>query len=432
MICEMSLIVYDTSLSWSVGTFIHVIILYTICLHFFASIIFQRKETICTFIQHCPYLLIWSATGSPQILLAEFEDPDSLGSKNMTSTCQIGAHHMAVGPGKEVQFMSPATELLGQRGMLKKQLQEDGYLYLQQVLPKDLVSAARQAVLAALESSGMVLKGQDGKLNPDVKCDTDQGAVPASLARCPEMLALVESDALKRVMQEILDADVETLDHKWLRAVGQGENSGFHTDSVYLNKGSREGLTCWIPLGDVDLSLGGLCVVGRSHCDARFARVRQTYSEIDVETAGISGTGWFSEDPHEILSYGCPLLTSSFRMTDLVVFRLDTMHGSLSNGSQPGEIRISCDTRWYASNDPSGIDARYMGENPIGTAKWWVNRHNKEMFPTSMDEAKIAWGLGTSWLVLSLWDENSIHICLGAVPHFWVSFIWRNSDRGCV
>eukprot|EP00435_Cladocopium_sp_Y103_P062236 s1365_g23.t2 len=280
---------------------------------------------------------------------------------------------------KEVQLMRPATELLGRKG-LQQQLKDDGYLYLQQVLPRDLVAAARKAVLAALEESGMVLKGENGKLNPEANCATDQGAVPASLARSPEMLALVESDELKQLMQEILGSEaVQTLDHKWLRAVGRGENSGFHTDSVYLNKGSREGLTCWIPLGDVDLRLGGLCVVGRSHCDPSFDKVRQTYSAIDVETAGIRGTGWFTEDPHEILSYGCPLLTAPFSMTDMVVFRLDTMHGSLSNGSQPGEVRISCDTRWYDANDPDGVDARYMGENPVGTATWWVNRHNKEV-----------------------------------------------------
>ena len=318
----------------------------------------------------------------------------------MTSmSCRIGAHEMAVGPDKQVQFMRPATDLLGQKGMLQERLKEDGYLYLQQVLPRDLVQRARKAVLASLELSGVALKGEDGKLNPDADWATDQGAVPASLARCPEMLALVESDELKYLMQEILDSpSVQTLDHKWLRAVGPGENSGFHTDSVYLNKGSREGLTCWIPLGDVNLRLGGLCVVGRSHCDPSFEKVRQTYSAIDVETAGIRGTGWFTEDPLEVLSYGCPLLTAPFTMTDIVVFRLDTMHGSLSNGS-PGEVRISCDTRWYDANDPNGVDMRYMGENPVGTATWWVNRHNKEFFPSSMEEAKSAWGLtGSTWL----------------------------------
>lgn len=305
---------------------------------------------------------------------------------------------MTLGSGKdEVQVMVPSTDLLGQKGALQQRLKADGYLYLQQVLPRDLVLSARKAVLSALESSGIALEGQDGKLNPDANWGTDQGAVPASLARSPEMLALVESEDLKMLMREILDAEaVETLDHKWLRAVGQGENSGFHTDSVYLNKGSREGLTCWIPLGDVDFGLGGLCVVGRSHCDPGFERVRQSYSAIDVETAGIRGTGWFTEDPHEILSYGCPLLTASFKMTDLVVFRLDTMHGSLSNKSQPGEVRISCDTRWYDANDPIGVDGRYMGESPVGTAKWWANRHNEELFPTSMDEAKRNWGLVSS------------------------------------
>lgn len=226
-------------------------------------------------------------------------------------------------------------------------------------------------------------------LNPEAEA-TDQGAV-ASLAR-PEM-PLVESE-LKKLM-EILGAEAVTLDHKWLRAVGRGENSGFHTDSVYLNKGSREGLTCWIPLGNVDLQLGGLCVVGGSHCAPSYEKVRHTYSAIDVDTAGIRGTGWFTEDPQDILSYGCPLLTAPFQMTDMVVFRLDTMDGSLSNRSQPGEVRISCDTRWYDANDPHGVDVRYMGENPVGTATWWANRHNKEVFPTSMEEAKVAWGLAS-------------------------------------
>ena len=37
---------------------------------------------------------------------------------------------------------------------------------------------------------------------------------------------------LRKVMQKILQDEVRTLDHKWLRAVGPGENTGFHTDSV--------------------------------------------------------------------------------------------------------------------------------------------------------------------------------------------------------
>ena len=69
----------------------------------------------------------------------------------MATTCRIGAHDLTVGPGKEVQLMRPATELLGQKALLQQRLRDDGYLYLQQVLPRDLVSAAREAVLAALE-----------------------------------------------------------------------------------------------------------------------------------------------------------------------------------------------------------------------------------------------------------------------------------------
>ncbi|CAE7926580.1 unnamed protein product [Symbiodinium sp. KB8] len=294
--------------------------------------------------------------------------------------------------------MEPANDLLG-TGRLKQRLKEEGYLYLQEVLPLDLVSAARKAVLASLEDSGMILEGTDGCLNPETQEGTDLGAVPAELARCPEMLSLVESESLKGLMAEALGCDefdgkeVRTLDYKWLRAVGLGENSGFHTDSVYLNKGSRQGLTCWIPLGDVDLQMGGLCVVGGSHSAESYKKVRATYSQIDVDTAGIHGTGWLTEDVREILAYRCPLLTSAFQLSDVVIFRLDTMHGSLSNHSDPPKVRLSCDTRWYAADDTDGVDPRYMGKKPCGTALWWVNRHNKDLFPVSMEEAKCKWGV---------------------------------------
>ncbi|CAE7266577.1 unnamed protein product [Symbiodinium necroappetens] len=309
--------------------------------------------------------------------------------------CRIGPHVLQVGPSEDVKLMEPANDLLG-TGRLKQRLKEEGYLYLQEVLPLDLVSAARKAVLASLEDSGMILEGTDGCLNPETQ---DQGAVPAELARCPEMLSLVESESLKGLMAEALGCDefdgkgVRTLDYKWLRAVGLGENSGFHTDSVYLNKGSRQGLTCWIPLGDVDFQMGGLCVVGGSHSAQSYKKVRETYSQIDVDTAGIHGTGWFTEDVREILAYRCPLLTSAFQLSDVVIFRLDTMHGSLSNHSDPPKVRLSCDTRWYAADDTDGVDPRYMGEKPCGTALWWVNRHNKDLFPVSMEEAKCKWGV---------------------------------------
>lgn len=43
--------------------------------------------------------------------------------------------------------------------------------------------------------------------------------------------------------------EVLTSGYKWLRAVGQGEFTGVHTDKVFLGRGSPRVLTAWVPLG---------------------------------------------------------------------------------------------------------------------------------------------------------------------------------------
>lgn len=45
--------------------------------------------------------------------------------------------------------------------------------------------------------------------------------------------------------------EVLTSGYKWLRAVGQGEFTGVHTDKVFLGRGSPRVLTAWVPLGKV-------------------------------------------------------------------------------------------------------------------------------------------------------------------------------------
>lgn len=47
--------------------------------------------------------------------------------------------------------------------------------------------------------------------------------------------------------------EVLTSGYKWLRAVGQGEFTGVHTDKVFLGRGSPRVLTAWVPLGQVSI-----------------------------------------------------------------------------------------------------------------------------------------------------------------------------------
>ena len=60
------------------------------------------------------------------------------------------------------------------------------------------------------------------------------------------------------------------------------------------------------------------------------------------------------------------LLSAEFSAGDLLVFGMDTLHGSLDNHSSIGRARLSCDVRYQPASDP--LDERYFGPNPSGAS----------------------------------------------------------------
>ena len=55
-------------------------------------------------------------------------------------------------------------------------------------------------------------------------------------------------------------------------------------------------------------------------------------------------------------------LSAEYRMGDVLIFGMRTVHASLDN--QTPFFRFSTDTRYQPASEP--IDGRWVGENPIG------------------------------------------------------------------
>ena len=56
-----------------------------------------------------------------------------------------------------------------------------------------------------------------------------------------------------------------SLDHKWLRAVAPGQNTGAHYDVVYMGAGRKELYTVWTALDDIWLRMDPLAFCLSSH-----------------------------------------------------------------------------------------------------------------------------------------------------------------------
>ena len=248
-------------------------------------------------------------------------------------------------------------------GALAARLAADGYLYLPGLLPPAAVAAARAEVFAALRGVGEIEGPDHAPLATGVsrraELHPDLGAFWRAVSEGPALRACVHHPALHALAAALFERPSTPFDFVWLRAVTQGRASPFHVDHPYMNRGSSDLLTCWIPLGDVALDEGPIVLMEGSHrFDDIAARVRGR--DVDRE-AGFSGS--FAEDMAELArARRSRFLSADFRAGDVLLFGMFLLHGSLDNRSRSAKVRLSADVRFQPAADPR--DDRWFGAPP--------------------------------------------------------------------
>jgi len=264
--------------------------------------------------------------------------------------------------------------------LLEARLARDGYLLMRGVLDRDVVLAARDVVADHAREQGWVEPGPTAPMADGVRGQF-LGGLP--ITRDPAVLAALEAPALFDLFGLLYGEPVVTFPFKWVRLVGRNEFTGAHLDRVYMGRGSTRLRTAWVPLGDVPFEQGPLAVCVGSHRLPGFARMHETYGEVDVDRDLIDGI--FTHDPLEVIGlFGGRWCTSSFEAGDILVFSMNTLHASLDNTTD--RARISCDVRFQPASDP--VDERWVGDNPPGH----YSRTSGEKI-LSVEEARALWGL---------------------------------------
>lgn len=271
-------------------------------------------------------------------------------------------------------WLRSSSDLLDRPGALFARLETDGYLYVPGFFEREDILAVRAELTSRLGAQGLLAPGGDPReavwnpgrrtaFNPDLGQNN------------PLMDGVVFGTELLGFYEALFAEPVLHFDFKWIRAIGPGPGTQPHCDLVYMGRGTRNLLTCWIPYGDVPLELGGLIVLENSHRQS--GRIR-SYLETDVDSycenrprdvakvkegGGWSHPGWLSTNPASLQSHlGGRWLTAHWKAGDLITFRMDLVHGSLDN--QTDRIRLSSDTRYQKASEPA--DERWIGPNPAG------------------------------------------------------------------
>jgi hypothetical protein len=259
---------------------------------------------------------------------------------------------------------------------LRARMAEDGYLFMPGLLNVERLRAARQYVVDQLAELGL-LDDRFPRMEAVTRPGGQGGFMPDKLAqRNPALLDVLYAGPMMEFHERFLGGPVRHYDFTWFRCVGAGGSGTYpHTDVVYMGRGTFHLYTSWTPIGDVPVEVGGLMILEGSHRQREklanyLSRDVDVYctNRPDAEAIASGQKNWqdwdgrLSSDPVSLREkLGGRWLTTDFRMGDVLVFGMATVHASLDNHSN--RFRLSSDSRYQLASEP--VDERWVGANPI-------------------------------------------------------------------
>ncbi len=268
--------------------------------------------------------------------------------------------------------LESAMHLIDDAAALRQRMREDGYVFLPGYLNRYEVLAARDDITGHMERAGQL----DTNFPPEAliaKAGRTTGVNPELAANSKALKQVLYSGPMMEFYTRLFGGAVRHYDYTWLRTIGPGQAAPPHMDIVYMGRGTHSLLTAWTPLSDIPINVGGLMILEKSH---RHERINSNYGRKDVDAfctngrserqsetgSNVQSHGWLSKNPVKLRQrLGGRWLTAQYRAGDLLTFTMNTIHGSIDNGSQ--SIRLSSDSRYQLASE--AVDERWIGENPI-------------------------------------------------------------------
>jgi hypothetical protein len=247
----------------------------------------------------------------------------------------------------------------GDSDALRHLISTDGYVFMRGLLDPQAVRAAGRTGLAHLQGAGWTMSSSDpvtaAPLTPvravrmrDAFLDRGYQRILAE----PSFNAIPFTSALSALMAQILGPRSFCYPLKVPRIVypasmvprqpGNTVHKDYHS--------VQDMFTCWVPLGSVPRTLGGLAIEVGSQ---RSSRVR--YRPLNRLERGWS--------------------TADYEPGDVLVFHCLTTHAALPNHEQ--RMRFSAEYRWQLGDQPAprrmvvGPRGNELGSRLFSRAPWW-------------------------------------------------------------
>lgn len=245
-----------------------------------------------------------------------------------------------------------ATPLLDDPPALRERAQQDGFLFFRGLLPRAEVMNLRRQFLEILDRHGWLQKGRDlmdGIGDPEAVARIPREEIAfcgvgipreayAEVQKLEDFHALAHHPALMELYTKLFNGEVLPHPRNIARLMMPSKSNvptPPHQDFIHI-QGTKNVWTCWFPVGDCPVELGGLSIHEASHTEGVLP-VRQAEGAGNAEVV-------IDEAAH-------PWVGGDYEAGDVVTFTSLTVHKS--NPNQLGNaVRLSCDYRYQRVDEP--------------------------------------------------------------------------------
>lgn len=241
--------------------------------------------------------------------------------------------------------MRASTELLGDADALRARIDEDGYLYLPQVLDRDKIQRLRDEMLQVLDKGGWLIGGRFLSQALSVQFPVREGddafaVVYDEVQKLESLHALAHDEALVAIMRQVVGPTAFPHPLKIARLafpMNHEVSTPPHQDFPN-NQGTTSLTASWIPVGDCSRKLGGLAVLRGSN--------RYGVLPLGHHPGAGNRQALVPDEMLEELRW----VTTDYEIGDVLLFPSTTVHASLNN--ETDSMRLSVDFRYQLEGEP--------------------------------------------------------------------------------
>lgn len=236
------------------------------------------------------------------------------------------------------QPFTDSRALLQQPNILRRRMEEEGYLFISELLPASDVSALYKVIMQICREEGWVDEQYLAIGEPRLEGREDWWPVYDRVQCLEEFHALAHHPHIIQVIEPLVQEEVLVHPRNIARITFPGTahyTTPPHQDYPLI-QGTPDTYTVWIPLNDCPVELGGLAILSGSH-KMGLLPVHHASGPggLSVDIARTEGV-WHAQD---------------MRAGDALIFHSYTVHRALVNVSQR-RLRVSVDYRYQGVSKP--------------------------------------------------------------------------------